>query len=1261
MMKNCFCFFVCLSALTAVFGQNAPNLSNAATLTPGSEKGSKLSSVPVNIFTGVPQVGVPLYSYASPNNGLSLSLSLDYFAGGTQVAESPTSVGLGWYLNSGGSISRTVRGAPDDYPNTGFMYASAIPSDYRANSDKYYFDSLDAQQDIFQYNFNGRSGKFYIGKNGQIVIVPACKMKITPVIGTGNLASQIVSFRMVTEDGNKYDFSAVESSYFSTPSDTTLFRSAYYGHTYNSAWYLTQVIAAFSADTIKFNYSNLSNSYSFALPQVTFVRNSDGVRTKTYTPTGGNNSNTVQISSIVFPDKTNVSFLYNSGNLVKVKIGDTTFRFGYLLDYQTSFSGNPTRLLLKSVTPYTVKEKKNGYNFLYYTPLFAPLGSGDDTIQNKRDYWGYYNGANNGSNLIPQVNGYSWGADRTPNSSFAVANALRFFNLPGGGYILYEYELNTHYPYLKSAQKVVVAPTTTSTSAAAFNQVFNNLRQVRIVLDSTVSRQGAAPISGTGNWTLNIMDDNSNVYATTTISLYELFYQGVKTWSFNLPDGNYLLRANAPAATSITGSFPVNIQWENRTRDNSTLAQNAGGIRVWRVTRQSAVDDPTGVVQQFRYVNTDGTSSGFLGEIPKYDYPYLETVNNGGSTTTSYTAVSSEPLSTMNYAQGSPVGYSRVEVIEGTTTHNNGKIVYDFTSMKDLNSNISTSVFPYAPQDIREWGLGAPKAVSVYDSTGRLVKKTVNTFGLDTSFFVNSNFKSIKLGNTYTVVNGDPNSSSTPRVRTHIAQEYYPITGRIYLTSSIDTLFQSDNSVNTSSTNYLYDTNYNVNKIVTTYDRNRGLLLEKRIYYPYNYTIGGTVGKLRDSGILNTVISTESWITGDGNPRIVSGTITDYQQLSAGYIKPQTVYGFQSNKPVVQSVVGAFNPASLNRNAALFVAQTTFPNYDNKANPLQVQSVVSGLNNSVIMDYGQMYTVAKISNAAVSDVAYTSFESDGSGNWTIGSGVRDSSGALSGRKSYNISNGNVTKSSLNSGKTYLVSVWVKTGGAVTVNASSLTSSIASQLGWNLYQTTVAGVTSVTISGSGLIDELRLHPIEANMVTTTYEPMIGVTTSVDANNTVVYSEYDNLNRLKLIRDKDRNILKRYDYSDTAMTINTAPIWLGSKVCRNGYDGIWDSTCTDINPLSDSYQSVRGIASGINYCTCAAPEAHPESKIVNGVCEQAVRCNTSCTHVKINQPDGTQIWKYRCIWHYQWSDNSVSSDYTEYNDYACSLGCGGGIDP
>lgn len=491
MMKLCLFIFL-LGTSIIVFSQGAPNLTNSANLSSMSEKASKLSSVPVNIFTGVPQVGVPIYSYDNPNNGLSLTISLDYFAGGTQVAEAPTTTGLGWFLNAGGSITRIVRGSPDDIATTGYMYASSIPSDYRSNGDKYYYDSLDAQQDIFQFNFNGRSGKFFIGKNGQVVVVPTSKIKIIPITPTGSL---ITAFRIITEDGIKYDFNDAESTVITTDGvDSSLFRSAYSGVGYNTAWHLSRIISSFYTDTIKINYTSTSETAGFAYPQVTFVRNSDAVRTKTYSSTGTNSSTIFKISSITFPENTNVTFLYNTYGLVKIKIGDTAFKYGYLLDYYSHDAyGNYINYLLKSVTPYTSKEKKDGYQFYYNYPLFRRTGSGEDTLYDKVDYWGYYNGVYNGANLIPQVNGYTWGANRNPNITYAIANSLSSYYVPSGGFIFYEYELNTHYPYLKEPHRLIVNPTTYSTTSTTLSQVFNPKHRLVFSLDSSISRQGSSP------------------------------------------------------------------------------------------------------------------------------------------------------------------------------------------------------------------------------------------------------------------------------------------------------------------------------------------------------------------------------------------------------------------------------------------------------------------------------------------------------------------------------------------------------------------------------------------------------------------------------------------------------------------------------------------------------------------------------------------------------------------------------------------------
>jgi hypothetical protein len=133
------------------------------------------------------------------------------------------------------------------------------------------------------------------------------------------------------------------------------------------------------------------------------------------------------------------------------------------------------------------------------------------------------------------------------------------------------------------------------------------------------------------------------------------------------------------------------------------------------------------------------------------------------------------------------VGYNRVEVISGTSTHNIGKTVYDFTGLQDVNSNESTSSFPYAPQPINEWGWGLPKRVSVYDSSNVLVKRTVTNYGYDTTLYANANNKSLKLGRTATAFTNTIYGLLTG-AKTYLGQEYYPSAGRVYAVAVYDIL-----------------------------------------------------------------------------------------------------------------------------------------------------------------------------------------------------------------------------------------------------------------------------------------------------------------------------------------------------------------------------------------------------------------------------------------------------------------------------------------
>ncbi|MES2732885.1 MAG: RHS repeat domain-containing protein, partial [Bacteroidota bacterium] len=71
-------------------------------------------------------------------------------------------------------------------------------------------------------------------------------------------------------------------------------------------------------------------------------------------------------------------------------------------------------------------------------------------------------------------------------------------------------------------------------------------------------------------------------------------------------------------------------------------------------------------------------------------------------------------------------------------------------------------------------------------------------------------------------------------------------------------------------------------------------------------------------------------------------------------------------------------------------------------------------------------------------------------------------------------------------------------------------------------------TGMQLTEGNFIDEVRIYPVDAQMTTYTYDPLVGVTSSTDAANVTTYYEYDAFLRLKSIRDQDGNIVKNYVY-------------------------------------------------------------------------------------------------------------------------------------
>lgn len=164
----------------------------------------KFEEVPVNNYSGIPDISIPLYSVDTHSKDINIDIALKYHPSSVAVLETASYTGLGWSLFAGGTISRTVKGAPDEglYADGtgGENYRIGVLQDNIADAGDSYLvnryeqvlgllgpnptlnDSLkdmigrygwnvcqkgwmDTEYDLYQYNFMGYTGRFMIKRN----------------------------------------------------------------------------------------------------------------------------------------------------------------------------------------------------------------------------------------------------------------------------------------------------------------------------------------------------------------------------------------------------------------------------------------------------------------------------------------------------------------------------------------------------------------------------------------------------------------------------------------------------------------------------------------------------------------------------------------------------------------------------------------------------------------------------------------------------------------------------------------------------------------------------------------------------------------------------------------------------------------------------------------------------------------------------------------------------------------------------------------
>jgi YD repeat-containing protein len=476
-------FAICLAVVHAGFAQSIAkslleDIKRAVPPSPEVASLGKYGEIPVNMHSGIPEISISLYELKGQD--LYVPISLSYHGGGFKVAEVASSVGLGWILNAGGVIARTVRGWPDEcgngYYNSANIYNTLIkdtPVYYLSNCPfsclyrkKMVAGEVDLEPDDFYFNFNGYSGRIIFNEDRQPIFFPYQNLKIE-----GSVTDDWI---ITIPDGTKYYFEQTEISVFR------------YGINYISAWYLTRIESAKTDEVITYEYEyngvdwgdNLNDTREFTRylnlisdPYSSYTE--QRICETSFLNQEIEMTSTVRLRQINFPkqgilislkyaeDREDVAPYQSQPRFTRLDVlinSDTLRSFDFTHGY---FQGKPNMSYtssyeLKRLKLLTVENRINHtkYSFDYEETHQMPAYKSPSI-----DHWGYYNNATNITYLgdiprgviIPPAPlsfhqkyhiGFNPSCNRETDSEAVKACMLKKITYPTGGYTSFSWEAN---------------------------------------------------------------------------------------------------------------------------------------------------------------------------------------------------------------------------------------------------------------------------------------------------------------------------------------------------------------------------------------------------------------------------------------------------------------------------------------------------------------------------------------------------------------------------------------------------------------------------------------------------------------------------------------------------------------------------------------------------------------------------------------------------------------------------------------------------
>lgn len=931
--------------------------------------------VPVSLFTGIPEISIPLYTISQKD--FSVPITLSYHAGGVRPDQHPGWVGTNWTLFAGGCISRTVKGETRDEldygnaPKAGFYWRYAdikkknwdlvtlitdantyTVADQMSDADK------DLEADEFSFNFGDYNGKFQLNENGQWIVT--CNKPVKVIFD------------------NKF-LDAPQYLFYPTPASGQM---VYYP-TYCKSFSGFTLVAE---NGVKYIFGGSTDYIEYSKSFYDDERLATNGR---YWTANSWTANSWYLKEIDSPNGENVTFEYERGSFI-----DQMYISSNQSSFYTIADGNPLLHIVEDP--------------LGLVDFSKTLFSDPNTLTNIPTTCGAYSGISLGGCYSAQlISPLYLKTIKTPDCT------VQFMSNPSielkYGYSLYMYQLSVLYDNLgKTGLNQPLLPLLStglySCDISKTEEALKNLQWRE--LNAILIYKGSSPSTNQGNL-INVYslgynntdterlfltsltsDNNTKTYSfeydhkdllppyLASMTDHWGFYNGTKAdigvdyyngkhmkeyYNQRNTNPSVMLYGSLKKITYPTGgttefTYEAN-QYSNQLKLNRWIGVDfaggdyfTGGLRIKKMVHDA--NDNSAPVEKNYYYTQDypsskiGLSTGVLGGLVQYNM-LIKLPTSDPKETYAESAFSSQSvLPACTNSMGSHIGYSRVaeENSDGSYT------IYKYTNFDNgyldekFDTTAQVTLTPYQPYNSKEQDRGLLYQKETYDNLGKLKI-------LEKRQYVKSTNKTPDY-----LENMDGNVK-------HLCQNFALayLTGTVYkkytysnLLSDITTNFYEDQSQPLVQNQHFTYNNYN-QIISETNQTSNGKTITKNTYFPLEISknilptvqvkdFSTLAGTMLNNNYLNPLIAEEDF----ADTKFIKGVYNDYTLTST------------TNQPLLSNVF-------LSETDKTFRKVYDCTKFDKAGNPLSVTGK-DQLNTVYLWSYNYRYPVAEIKNASYQQV-----------------------------------------------------------------------------------------------------------------------------------------------------------------------------------------------------------------------------------------------------------------------------------------------------